>query len=164
MNVKNYTFKAIILSIAFWLFDSGMHRYLYSEENFEFIPSDVDELWMRSLIVLLIIAIGMYADNHIKTLHEKEREKEREKHAIFNATLKSTNHILNNLLNQMQYFKIKSDDSNFLDDEDNALYEQSIREGEALVKKLSAVEELTVENILASVHFQDQVQKTNVSN
>ena len=144
---KSFTFKAIILSVMFWLIDSTIHRFIYLENEFEFLPSDINELWMRIVIVLLLIIFGIYADQHTKAMLKKEKEKR----IIFNATISSTRHILNNLLNQMQYFKLKADEANAFDAKTNDLYEQSIKEGKELVDKLSSVEELTEKSIKNSV-------------
>jgi len=149
MKNVNYTFKAIIIAILYWLMDSAIHGLVYSEEGFEFIPSELNELFMRITIVVLLIAFGMYADRQTKAMLKKEKEKR----IIFNATVSSTQHILNNLLNQMQFFKMKADESNVFDENITDLYEQSIEEGKELVEKLSTVEELSEENIKASVHL-----------
>jgi hypothetical protein len=148
MKIRSYTFKAIATSVIYWGIDSSIHCFLYSEGNFEFIPSDANELWMRTVIVVLLVLFGMYADKHTKEMLKKEKEKR----IVFNATISSTQHILNNLLNQMQFFKLKAEESNSFDDETNELYEKTIREGKELVFKLSTVEDLTEENIKASVY------------
>jgi hypothetical protein len=150
---KNYFFnRAIIFSILYWLIESTIHKRLYSEEKFEFLPSDINELWMRSVIVVLIITFGLYADYHTKSLLKKEEEKR----IIFTAAVSSTQHIVFNLINQMQYFKLEADKSNVFDEEVNRLYEETIKEGKELVDRLSAVEELTEENISKSVYPQQK--------
>ena len=148
MKNNNFLFKAIILSVAYWLVDSVIHRFIYSESEFEFIPAEINELWMRVVIVVLLISFGKYADFHTKILLKKEKEKR----IIFDATLSSTQHIINNLLNQMQYFKMKADESSVFDDEVNELYNHSMKEGKELFDKLCSVEELTENNISNSVH------------
>jgi hypothetical protein len=127
----------------YWLLDSVIHKYIYSEMTFELIPADINELWMRIIIVLLLLLIGLGADKHIKMIMEKEDEKQ----VIFNATINSTQHILNNLLNQMQFFKLVAEESNTFDDEMLELYDQSLSNGKMLVERLSSVEVLTEENI-----------------
>ncbi len=148
MKQFRYMFMAILLSAMYWLLDSVIHRFIYSEKEFEFVPSAPNELWMRIIIVSLLIILGAYADQHTKTLFKKEQEKRE----IFNATIYSSQHILNNLLNQMQYFKTIADESNAFDEETNKLFEDAIKEGKELVEKLSSVVDLTEENIKASVY------------
>lgn len=50
---------SIILALAFWLVDSCIHYFLYREPTFQIIAQDVNELWMRSLICLLIVISGV---------------------------------------------------------------------------------------------------------
>lgn len=148
MNNSSYTFKAAIVSVIYWLIDSMLHKFIYLEDEFEFIPSEIDELWMRTVIVLLLVCFGIYADRHTKIMVKKEQEKR----IVFNATIASTQHILNNLLNQMLLFKIEADNSRIFDAKTNGLFTQSIEEGKELVEKLSAVEELTEHNIKHTVY------------
>lgn len=105
---------------------------------------------MRIVIVVLLILFGLYADYQTKSILQKEKEKR----ILFNATVSSTQHIVFNLLNQMQFYKIEADKSNVFDEEVNTLYEQTMKEGKELVDKLSAVDELTEENIIKSVYPQ----------
>lgn len=50
---------SIILALAFWLVDSCIHYLLYREPTFQFIPPDINELWMRIVICLLILSLGV---------------------------------------------------------------------------------------------------------
>ncbi len=148
MEKYNYTIKAIIISVILWLMESVAHRFIFSENVFEILPSETNELWMRIIIVFLVIIFGAYADKHTITLLKKEQEKR----IIFNATIGSTQHILNNLLNQMQLPIMLAEQSMPFDSEDMILYKQSIEEGKELVEKLSSVDELTEDNIKDSVY------------
>ena len=142
-----FTKVAIILSVIFWLIESILHRFLFSGEEFEFLPSDINELWMRIIIVLLIVALGIYTDKHTKALLKKEKEKR----IIYNATMHSTQHILNNLLNQMQYFESKAESTNAFDERTKDLYHSAMQEGKALAEQLSKVDELSEESIKTSI-------------
>lgn len=57
-----YIFIAISLALSFWLLDSAIHYHWYSEQEFEIIPSDNNELWMRSAIFILLTTFGLFAD------------------------------------------------------------------------------------------------------
>lgn len=60
---KHYFLKfAIPLAISYWFLDSFIHYFLYAELEFEIIPSDNNELWMRSSIFLLLTIFGLFAD------------------------------------------------------------------------------------------------------
>ncbi len=148
MKNINYTFMATILSVIYWLIDSVIHKFIYLEGEFEFIPSEINELWMRIVIVVLLICFGIYANHHTKAILKKEKEKR----VIYKTTMQSTQYILNDLLNQMQYFKMIVDDSNVFDNKTNELYEKMIKEEKELLYELSSVEELTEESIIASVY------------
>ena len=139
MKSRSYTLKAIIVSTLYWFADSAIHRFIFAEGEYEIIPSEINELWMRIVIVLLLICFGIFADRNTKLLLIKEKEKR----IVFNASVSATQHILNNLINQMQLFKIIADESNAFDNETIHLYEQAMMEGQELVKKLTSVDDLT---------------------
>ena len=68
LKSRHYFLKfAIPVAILSWLFDSFVHYFWYGELEFEIIPSDGNELWMRSTIFLLLAAFGMFADYKSKT-------------------------------------------------------------------------------------------------
>jgi hypothetical protein len=137
----------VILSLIFWLADSAIHRFIYAEEAFEVIPTDVDELWMRTVIIVLLIVIGMLGDNRANRIVAAERGK----HEIFLATVSSTQHVLNNLLNQMQLVFLEAGKTHKLSDETRKLLEQSIKEGKEQIDKLSSVTIMNGETIRKSV-------------
>lgn len=76
---KSYFFYfkvAIILSIFYWIVESILHHYVYQEPNFEFIPLDADEIWMRCTSVFLMMSFGFFADiQSNKLLSELNKEK-----------------------------------------------------------------------------------------
>jgi hypothetical protein len=51
----------LVLATVYWFGDSLIHYVVYEEQRFEFIPSGFNELWMRCVIVMLLIAFGVYA-------------------------------------------------------------------------------------------------------
>jgi hypothetical protein len=137
----------VILSVVFWLADSLIHKFIYAEEVFELVPTDFDELWMRTLIIVLLIGIGLVGDNRA----DKIAAAEREKREIFVATASSTQHVLNNLLNQLQLVFFKADEAHELGDETRELLEHSIKEAKEQVARLSSVTKLDEETIRKSV-------------
>ena len=76
--MEKHKFKSISLGIAvvFWLAESALHRLFFGGTHFDFVPGELNELWMRILIVLLVIAFGSYMDMHVCSLRQKEKEKE----------------------------------------------------------------------------------------
>ena len=147
MMKVNYTILSILLAIVLWVLDATAHKLFFGDDEFEFIPTNINELWMRSTIVVLVICFGLFADYQTKKILKSEREK----HTVFHATVSASQHILNNLLNNMQYFKLKIDESKDFDKETSELFQQSIEGAEELVKKLSSVDELTKDKIKDSV-------------
>lgn len=142
-----FTFLGIALATLYWFVESIIHRFIYAEEFFEIVPSDVNELLMRVLIIVLIVGFGVFADNRAR----KVRETEQEKHAVFVATVRSTQHILNNLLNQLQLAFFDLEKEHCLESETRKLLEKSIREGKEQVERLSAVSDISSEAIERSV-------------
>lgn len=68
----------IVLAAIFWLLEATLHHYAFGEGNIwrALIPADPNELWMRSLISVLMIAFGVYAHVLIARIKESERKRE----------------------------------------------------------------------------------------
>lgn len=144
---RKTTLWALAISLVFWMFDSVLHTFIYREVSFEVIPSDVDELWMRSLIIVLLVAFGLFADNR----DAKLRAAEEAKREVFIATVSSTQHVLNNLLNQLQLVFLEWDKNHRLSEETRKLLERAIWEGKEQVERLSSVTELNQRSIRKAV-------------
>lgn len=60
---RHYFLKyAIPLALLFWIFDSMVHYFWYGDPEFELIPSNTNDLWMRRSVIFLLIAFGLFAD------------------------------------------------------------------------------------------------------
>ena len=147
MDRHKFSLMALGLALVYWFAESVIHRFVYREAFFEFLPSDQNEFSMRLLIILLIIGFGFFADNRAR----KIRKSEQEKHAVYVATVRSTQHILNNLMNQLQLAFLDLEKEHCLESETRRLLERSIREGKEQVERLSSVSEVTSESIEDSV-------------
>ena len=66
---------AIPLAISYWFLDSFIHYFWYDELKFEIIPTDGNDLWMRSTIVALLVSFGLFADFTSRRLIEKNNRK-----------------------------------------------------------------------------------------
>jgi hypothetical protein len=141
------TIMALAVAALYWMAESMVHRFVFAEETFELLPSNINELWMRVMIVVLMICFGVFGDAWSRRLVAKEDEKRQ----IFIATVSSTQHILNNLLNQIQVVFLKMDDEYRVDAETRDMLKQSLRDAQVQVQKLSAVAELNEEVIKESV-------------
>jgi len=147
MFTLNYTLKGILLSVVYWIIETLIHGFVFNE-TIEIIPSDVNELWMRGVIIILLVGFGLYADRKTRQLLAKEEEKRK----IYLATVTATQHVMNNFLNQMQLFRLEAEEKDCLNDEAAALLDPLIREGAEQIQKLASVKELTEENIRRSVY------------
>lgn len=132
---KHYFLKiAILLALSYWFFDSTIHYFLYGELEFEVIPSAFNELWMRSTILILLVAFGIFADYHANEVKAQEAEK----YAIYKTMLDASNHILRNFLTKMQLFRIKMENNGGFDQaalqQQDAMIDDAIRQLENLEK------------------------------
>ena len=149
MENKIFTAGAFLISLVFWFFDASMHYFVYNEAQFELIPKDFDELWMRLVIVILILILGVFADYCSNKITAKQKQLEAAR--IYNSMSYAGRHIINNLLNQMQLFKMEALKCNEFDANVIKMYDESINEASDLIKRLSQVENITEDNIWASV-------------
>jgi hypothetical protein len=147
MDRFKFTILGAGLALLYWVTESITHRFVYAEEFFELVPSDVNEFLMRVLIIVLILGFGLFADNRARKIEASEREK----HEVFLATVRSTQHILNNLLNQLQLAFHDLEKEGCLEHETTRLLKRSMREGKEQVERLSAVSEINSESIEESV-------------
>jgi hypothetical protein len=147
MDRYKFSLLGLGLALLYWIAESVIHRFIYAEKFFEIVPSDVNELWMRLLIIVLIIGFGLFADNRARKIKKSEREKRE----VYVATVRSTQHILNNLMNQLQLAFLDLEKEHCLESETRKLLEQSIREGKEQVERLSTVSEISSESIEESV-------------
>ncbi|NNC64218.1 MAG: hypothetical protein HKN84_05500 [Gammaproteobacteria bacterium] len=129
--------SAILIAALFWLSDSAVHYFAYGEAELEFIPSDVNELWMRSLIVILVVSFGAFADYR----------KRIDNHDVYSAMLNATHHILRNFLQKMLLFREEAENSKDFDQNVLAAYDEMIRETTAQIRNLEDIREPSRENI-----------------
>ena len=118
------------------------------------IPEDFNELWMRTVIVLLIMLFGIFSDYFINKIMLKE--KQLEVVYVYNAMIYASYHILNNLLNQMRLFKMEALRSKDFDRDVIALYDNTIKEASDLMDALSKVKDASEESIYAPVSVKNQ--------
>lgn len=61
--MKHYFLEiAIPLILLYWVIESAIHYFWYHELEFEIIPSDSNELWMRFTFVILLPLFALHAD------------------------------------------------------------------------------------------------------
>lgn len=174
--LKKYKYIAFgtAAALVYWAVDSTVDYHLSAAGEFELFPSDFTELWMRLVIFLQFIVLGVVVQRHVWQLaeandrmlveaahrHASELEaqrasasllREHEKAEIYRSTVRAAHHILNNLLNQLQLFKIEAESSQDFDQDVLKLYDAVTSEASRLVKQLSDVENVTGQDIESSV-------------
>ena len=138
---RMFTIATLAIALVFWFFDALVHHYVYGEPEFEFIPNDLNELWMRALIVILIVMFGVFADYFTNRIMFKE--KQLEVAYVYSAMLQANQHILSNIINQMELFKLEAKKSRDFDRNVIELYDKTIREATDLVDTLAKVRHLS---------------------
>ena len=147
MKRRKITILLVILSLIFWLADSLVHAFVYADGTFELIPTDLNELWMRTVIIFLLIVIGVVGD----TLANRIETAEREKREVFLVAISSTQHVMTNLLNQMQLVFLETSKTDKLSGETRKLLEEWIEEGKDQIDRLSVVAKIEEEATKGSV-------------
>ena len=138
MKSNHYLLKlSLLFASSYWIFESVIHYFVFGDFEFEVIPRDINELWMRTTIVFLLIAFGFFADYHVNKLHHKDVEK----HGVYRSMLNATNHILNNFLNNMILFRTEAEKSNDFDKKLLKMYDQVIRDTTDQIKSLDNIQE-----------------------
>jgi signal transduction histidine kinase len=71
----HYLQLAILLGISFWLLNSVVHYFWYGELVFKVIPTDSEDLWMRSTVFIMLASFGLFADITSRKFIEKSNRK-----------------------------------------------------------------------------------------
>lgn len=149
LNNRILTITAIMLSLCFWFFDSFVHFFIYGEPEFEFFPNDINELWMRSAIVVLLSLFGIFADYFTNNI--SSRDKLLELTGVYNDLLHANLEVLSNQLDQLKLFKLEAQQSKDFDAEIITLFDNSITEITELVDSLTRVTDITDSRIKAEL-------------
>ena len=130
MRYKNLSsWIAILAAILFWFFESAVHYFIFGEPTFEVFPSEVDEIWMRSVIVVLIVTVGILADR----LNKSDRLD------VYRGMLGATHHILNDFLQKMMQIRHEAEQSEDFDKDVLDLFDQIIDDTTAQIEQLDNI-------------------------
>ena len=144
MKNKHFFLKvAIPFAFSYWMLDSLIHYFIYGELEFEFFPADIDELWMRLVIFVLLITFGLFADYHTNKIYIKNLEKDE----VYKTMLGATNHILNNFLQKMVFFLSVANESKDIDKKIIETYEGVIHDTLQQIKNLDDIKSPSKETI-----------------
>lgn len=135
------TVSSLLLATGFWFFDSFVHYFIYHEPEFEFLPGNFNELWMRLVIVSLMVLFGVFADYFSNFV--SSREKLLELTCVYNDLMQVNVDVLTNQLDQMKLFKLEAQKSDDFDQEIIDLYDNAMSEIADLVGSLKRVVDIT---------------------
>ncbi len=143
MKKKHFFLKfSIPLALAYWFFDSAVHYLGYGELEFEFVRSDFNEFWMRTVIFILLLAFGVFADYHTNKIIEKDAEK----NDVYMAMLGVTRHILSNFLNKIVLIRSETEDSKAFNIDVLKIYDQVMDDTITQIKNLEDIKRVQQEN------------------
>jgi hypothetical protein len=148
-----YALIGLTVALFFWFFDSAVHFFVYGEAEFEWLPTEFNELWMRTTIVTLIVALGIFAQRSTAKLlhieHEKlalqekltvalqiQLEQQQKQAELTKETVLQMHDIINNFLNNLLLFKIEAEESNSISPESLELFDNLIQKAAENVRKL----------------------------
>lgn len=104
--------------------------------------------WFYIIITSLLLFFMMRFN------YEKKLSQEKEKIDLFYSTMRAVHHILNNFLNKMQFFKYAAEESGNFKEEVLAEYDRVIQEASQEIQKLSAINNITKDEIQKTVFDQ----------
>ena len=136
MKKKIFTIAAFEMALFFWLLESAIHYFVFEEAHFELIPSELNELWMRIVIVFLIMLLGVFADAFINRIEQRQREVAR----VYNSLIQAGNSTLVNLVEQMRLFKTEADNCDGFDRNVIRYYDNAIDQASDLIQRFSNVD------------------------
>ena len=143
MKKKHFFLKfSIPLALAYWFFDSAVHYLAYGELEFEVIPSDFNEFWMRTVIFILLLAFGVFADYHTNKIVEIDAEK----HDVYMAMLGITRHVLSNFLNKIVLFRSETEDNKAFNIDVLKIFDQVMDDTIVQIKNLEDIKRVQQEN------------------
>jgi hypothetical protein len=144
MTKKHLFLKlSIPLALSYWIIDSAIHYFGYGELQFEIIPSDINELWMRCVIFIMLVTFGVFADYHTGKIAVKEAEKR----DTYISMLGTTQQMLRNFLTNMLLFRNEAKNSRDFNSDTLKLFNEVIGDARAQIENyenlLKANEEIT---------------------
>ena len=142
MKKRRFIFIAFVVALTFWFLESLIHYLIFDEPQFEFAPSGINELWMRTVIVVLIVINGIYVDFSIERIAHKQLEVAR----MYSSITYSSHHILNNLINQMQLFELEAKRCSDFDKDIIVFYDKAIKEASDLADTLAKISDIPDSN------------------
>ena len=142
MKKRRFIFIAFVIAVSFWFLESLIHYFIFNEQQFEIIPGGINEMWMRTIIVILILIYGVYVDFSMDKIMHKQLEVAR----MYSSITHSSHHILNNLINQMRLFELEAKRCSEFDKDIIYYYDKAIKEASELADTLSKISDIPDSN------------------
>jgi len=152
MNLNRFTL--IGMATIFSIFSSLILLYsLYTVLDVDIRRSEVFIVIIAPFIIAPIVS--WWLTKLVMRLKALEKELRlsisKEKHAIYVASIESAQHVTNNLLNQLQLVKFEVDKQVNFNEEVATLFTGMLDEADSLMKQLSSVKNIDVDEIKRSV-------------
>ena len=84
-------------ALFYWIFESTVHFIEGGELEFEILPSEFHEIWMRSTIFILILFFGIFADYQMNKIIKAKNEKEAIQKKLEDALSKTLSEFIPNM-------------------------------------------------------------------
>ena len=143
-----FLLTGIIASAAIWLIESLFHYLFFdSGSSFELIPHDWNELWMRSVICILIIIAGVLAQWYVDGIVSIEEQKLN----TLKVTMRTVQDIVGNALNNLLLLRVQGKESGQLDDQALAEIDRIISDTSTKLNKLATVQVIKNKELLDGI-------------
>ncbi len=104
MKNHQYLILGLLLALSFWLIDTLLHfLFIGNELGVALLPPDLNEIWMRSIIAVMLIGFGFFVDR--RTQREQQRVMQIKSLEIYRTTFFASQRVLDNLLNQIDHLQ-----------------------------------------------------------
>lgn len=154
MSLSQTRHVILIVSFIFaamsWLGESLVHFAILEHGHpFELVPSDSNELWMRSVICSLIVVFGFYAQSHAnKKLDVKE-----EKMRTLKATINTVEDRIGNALSGIKLLLVSAENSKLVNRETCEKATILIDEAFEDLRKLSSVTAINEKQLYKDIYY-----------
>ena len=132
--------SSVAVAVAFWGVESVIHCWFFDPHHgFEIIPHDANELWMRTLIFLLIVGFGFYANRAINKIKDSQNERLR----VLRATMYTVHDVVNNFLNSLHLLRLEAEDDGGWSAESLARFDAIVRQTTGKLTELGELDQVT---------------------
>ena len=136
MRNRRFTIAAAQMAVFFWVLESAIHFFVFEEPQFELIPGETNEFWMRVVIAFLVLLLGVFADAFVNKIVRRQMEVA---HA-YNALIQAGTQTMENLVQQMQLFHMEAQKSQDFDPKVLHYFENAVEQASDLIGRFANVD------------------------